>query len=122
MKDDARRLPSDEIVIVVNADMPIRAKRIQYYADRDLKLLFDAQDPATPLPLPTRIITKTNYDEIKTVEAVSQAIADIAAERVKQAPTDRPQASPGSRAGVRLRSAPRRQRHRRRGRPGRENQ
>ncbi len=90
-KDDARRLPSDEIIIVVNAAMPIRAKRIQYYADRELKRLYDAQDPNAPYPLPKRIITEADYDEIKTVESVSQAIAGLAAERVKQA--DRPAAT-----------------------------
>jgi len=32
-EDEARRLPLDEIVVVVDAQMPVRAKRIQYFDD-----------------------------------------------------------------------------------------
>ncbi len=33
-EDEARRLPLDEIVMVIDAQMPVRAKRIQYFDDR----------------------------------------------------------------------------------------
>jgi type IV secretion system protein VirD4 len=68
-KDDARRLPSDEIIIVVNGQMPIRAKRLQYYADRKLKPLFLSQDMKTPPPMPTHTITEADYVDVKGVEA-----------------------------------------------------
>jgi len=67
-KDGARRLPSDEIVIVVNGDMPIRAKRLQYFSDRKLKLLYDSQNFNVPPPLPFHTITEEDYDQIESLE------------------------------------------------------
>jgi len=32
-EDEARRLPLDEIVVVVDAQMPVRAKRVVYFED-----------------------------------------------------------------------------------------
>ncbi|MCR5943926.1 type VI secretion protein [Ochrobactrum sp. XJ1] len=78
-KDDARRLPSDEIVIVINGDMPIRAKRLQYYADRKLKPLYDSQDMKKPAPIPTHIITEADYDSAPNLEQLEQDRADVAA-------------------------------------------
>lgn len=69
-KDDARRLPSDEIIIVVNGDMPIRAKRLQYYADRKLKPLYLSQDMKTPPPLPAHTITEADYAYIENLESL----------------------------------------------------
>ena len=36
-EDEARRLPLDEIVMVIDAQMPVRAKRIQYFDDQLFK-------------------------------------------------------------------------------------
>ena len=47
---DARRLPKDEVVLVIDADLPIRAKRIQYYDDRSLKPIFESQTGELPYP------------------------------------------------------------------------
>jgi len=49
-EDEARRLPKDDVIIIVDADMPIRAKRIQYFKDATLKPIFEAQ--TGPLPMP----------------------------------------------------------------------
>lgn len=67
-KDDARRLPSDEIIIVINGQMPIRAKRLQYYADHKLKPRYLSQDMKSPLPMPTHIIKEADYAGVKEVE------------------------------------------------------
>ena len=50
-EDDARRMPLDDIVVVVDAQMPIRAKRIQYYDDPMFRKIHGAQTGELPLPL-----------------------------------------------------------------------
>jgi type IV secretion system protein VirD4 len=51
-EDDARRLPLDEIVMVIDAQMPVRAKRIQYFDDRLFKAIHAAQTGELPFPKP----------------------------------------------------------------------
>jgi type IV secretion system protein VirD4 len=50
--DEARRLPLDEIVMVIDAQMPVRAKRIQYFDDRLFKAIHAAQTGELPFPEP----------------------------------------------------------------------
>ncbi len=50
-EDEARRLPLDEIVMVVDAQMPVRAKRIQYFDDRLLASIHGAQTGELPFPV-----------------------------------------------------------------------
>lgn len=40
----------DDIVLVVDAQMPVRAKRIKYYEDRFFKQIFDKQAGDLPYP------------------------------------------------------------------------
>lgn len=40
----------DDIVLVVDAQMPVRAKRIKYYDDRFFKQIFDKQTGDLPYP------------------------------------------------------------------------
>ncbi|MEO1975120.1 MAG: type IV secretory system conjugative DNA transfer family protein [Paracoccaceae bacterium] len=49
-EDEARRLPLDEIVVVVDAQMPIRAKRVVYYDDPFFKEIHAAQKGEMPFP------------------------------------------------------------------------
>ncbi len=49
-EDEARRLPLDEVVVVVDAQMPVRAKRIQYFADPFFKRIHVAQSGEMPFP------------------------------------------------------------------------
>ena len=49
-EDEARRLPLDEIVMVVDAQMPIRARRIQYYEDRLFRDIHAGQTGDLPFP------------------------------------------------------------------------
>jgi type IV secretion system protein VirD4 len=51
-EDEARRLPLDEIVVVVDAQMPVRAKRLVYFEDPFFKKIHAAQ--AGELPFPRR--------------------------------------------------------------------
>jgi type IV secretion system protein VirD4 len=51
-EDEARRLPLDEIVMVIDAQMPVRAKRIQYFDDRLFKAIHAAQSGELPFPKP----------------------------------------------------------------------
>ena len=49
-EDAARRLPLEDIIMVVDAQMPIRAKRIQYYDDPFFKSIHAAQKGELPFP------------------------------------------------------------------------
>lgn len=49
-EDEARRLPLDDIIIVVDAQMPIRAKRIQFFDDPFFKGIHAAQKGELPFP------------------------------------------------------------------------
>ncbi len=49
-EDEARRMDLDDIVLVVDAQMPVRAKRIKYYDDRFFKQIFDKQTGDLPYP------------------------------------------------------------------------
>ncbi len=49
-EDEARRLPLDEIVVVVDAQMPIRAKRVVYFEDPYFKEIHAAQEGELPFP------------------------------------------------------------------------
>ena len=51
-EDEARRLPLDEIVVVVDAQMPVRAKRVVYYEDPFFKGIHRAQEGELPFPEP----------------------------------------------------------------------
>ena len=47
-KDEARRMSLDDIVMVVDAQMPVRAKRIRYFDDPFFKRIFKAQSGDLP--------------------------------------------------------------------------
>ncbi|WP_282048224.1 type IV secretory system conjugative DNA transfer family protein [Sulfitobacter mediterraneus] len=49
-KDEARRMSLDDIVMVVDAQMPVRAKRIRYFDDPFFKRIHVAQSGELPFP------------------------------------------------------------------------
>ena len=49
-EDEARRLPLDEIVVVVDAQMPVRAKRVVYFEDPFFKGVHGVQKGELPFP------------------------------------------------------------------------
>ena len=50
-EDDARRMSLDDIVLVIDAQMLIRAKRIKYFEDRHFKAIYAAQKGDYPYPV-----------------------------------------------------------------------
>ena len=49
-EDEARRLDLEEVILVVDAQMPIRARRVKYYEDPALKAIHAAQKGDLPYP------------------------------------------------------------------------
>lgn len=80
-EDEARRLPLDEVIIVVDAQMPIRAKRIQYFDDPFFKAIHGAQKG--DLPFPEKEIASTSLSE----QAAAAPAAPVA---TSESPMDRP--------------------------------
>lgn len=57
-EDEARRLPLEEIVMVIDAQMPIRARRIEYFNDPFFKQIHSKQSGELPFPdrkIPTSV-------------------------------------------------------------------
>ena len=55
-KDEARRMSLDDIVMVVDAQMPVRAKRIRYFDDPYFKKIHAAQSGELPFPEPSMVV------------------------------------------------------------------
>nr|AMP57128.1 type IV secretory system Conjugative DNA transfer [uncultured bacterium] len=49
-EDQARRMDLDEVILVIDAQMPIRARRIKYFEDPALKVLHAGQAESFPYP------------------------------------------------------------------------
>jgi type IV secretion system protein VirD4 len=77
-EDEARRMPLDDIVMVVDAQMPIRAKRIQYYDDPFFKAIHGAQKGELPFPE-------------RTLKAVEPVIAEEPEDEAQPTPAAAPQ-------------------------------
>jgi type IV secretion system protein VirD4 len=76
----------DDIVMVVDAQMPVQAKRIKYYEDRFFKQIFDKQTGDLPYP--------TAGDQMRGLQGQIKALeAKIGALEV---PMDVPASSPES--------------------------
>ena len=48
--EDLRRLSDDEVVLLIQGQNPVRANKVRYYEDRDLKKIFEAQNGPLPEP------------------------------------------------------------------------
>jgi type IV secretion system protein VirD4 len=71
---EARRMALDDIVMVVDAQMPVRAKRIKYFEDRFFKAIYDQQ--SGPLPYPSASQQVRGLEgQIKALEAKVGALA-----------------------------------------------
>ena len=75
--DEVRRMPLDDIVMVIDAQMPIRAKRIKYYEDRTFKKIHAAQTGALPYPTDA----DANQRLARKVEALSTKLDTLAGTR-----------------------------------------
>ncbi|MDY8110920.1 type IV secretory system conjugative DNA transfer family protein [Fulvimarina sp. 2208YS6-2-32] len=82
-EDDARRMPLDDIVLVIDAQMPIRAKRVEYFKDRPFRQIHAAQSGEYPL-------SEENAEPLIEHEAQSESREDgalIEADSGDDAPT-----------------------------------
>ena len=81
-EDEARRLPLDDIIIVVDAQMPTRAKRIQYYDDPFFKGIHAAQKGELPFP-------ETSLDKV-SLSDLAKASGPAPKDAPNRATSDRP--------------------------------
>ena len=88
-EDEARRLPLDDVIIVVDAQMPIRAKRIQYYDDPFFKGIHAAQKGE--LPFPETSLDKVALSEQATATGPApEALAKVNEAEQSATPMDMP--------------------------------
>jgi type IV secretion system protein VirD4 len=101
-EDEARRLPLDEIVMVIDAQMPIRARRIEYFNDPFFKGIHGAQTGDLPFPekkVSTSIsVSPSESDDAGDVEqpdTAAKAPAPLSERaRVKSAPVNPQEPAP----------------------------
>ena len=71
--DEARRMPLDDVIMVIDAQMPVRAKRIKYFEDRRISKVHAAQ--TGPLPYPPE---RTNTERLaRKVAALTTKIEQL---------------------------------------------
>lgn len=88
-EDEARRLPKDDVIIVVDADMPIRAQRIKYYEDRSLRRIFESQTGELPYPEYNPAVDNYQFPSDGVSEEAEEAPTEpAAADAAKSAPAD----------------------------------
>lgn len=79
-EDQARRMDLDEVILVIDAQMPIRARRIKYFEDPKLKVLHAGQGGSFPYPDEERL---RRYQEMtqtrETVEKLRRELKEVRA-------------------------------------------
>ncbi|MDP2050681.1 MAG: type IV secretory system conjugative DNA transfer family protein [Cypionkella sp.] len=91
-EDQARRMDLDEVILVIDAQMPIRARRIKYFEDPALKVLHAGQAGSFPYPDEDRLRRDRQISETReTVEKLKQELQEVrAATEAKGAATRTP--------------------------------
>lgn len=80
-EDQARRMDLDEVILVIDAQMPIRARRIKYFEDPALKVLYAAQAGSFPYPDEDGLRRDRQMTETReTVEKLKQELQEVRAE------------------------------------------
>jgi type IV secretion system protein VirD4 len=80
-EDQARRMDLDEVILVIDAQMPIRARRIKYFEDPALKVLHAGQAGSFPYPDEDRLRRDRQMSETReTVEKLKQELQEVRAE------------------------------------------
>ena len=99
-EDEARRLPLEEIVMVIDAQMPIRAKRIEYFNDAYFKGIHVAQTGDLPFPK-KKVSTSVGAveeepepEDAKVEAAVEKSAPEPEAKPAIVAPATSPEATP----------------------------
>ena len=79
-EDQARRMDLDEVILVVDAQMPIRARRVKYFEDPKLKVLHAGQAGSFPYPDEDRLRRDRQMTETReTVEKLRQELKEVRA-------------------------------------------
>jgi type IV secretion system protein VirD4 len=83
-EDQARRMDLDEVILVIDAQMPIRARRIKYFADPTLKMLHAGQAGSFPYPDEDGLRRDRQMTETReTVEKLKQELQEVRAAGVQ---------------------------------------
>lgn len=79
-EDQARRMDLDEVILVIDAQMPIRARRIKYFEDPILKVLHAGQAGSFPYPDEDGLRRDRQMSETReTVEKLKQELQAVRA-------------------------------------------
>lgn len=79
-EDQARRMDLDEVILVIDAQMPIRARRIKYFEDPALKALHAGQAGSFPYPDEDGLRRDRQMTETReTVEKLKQQLQEVMA-------------------------------------------
>jgi type IV secretion system protein VirD4 len=79
-EDQARRMDLDEVILVIDAQMPIRARRIKYFDDPALKVLHAGQAGSFPYPDEDGLRRDRQMTETReTVEKLKQELQEVRA-------------------------------------------
>ena len=77
-EDQARRMDLDEVILVIDAQMPIRARRIKYFEDPVLKVLHAGQAGSFPYPDEDGLRRDRQMTETReTVEKLKQELQEV---------------------------------------------
>jgi type IV secretion system protein VirD4 len=86
-EDQARRMDLDEVILVIDAQMPIRARRIKYFEDPTLKVLHAGQAGSFPYPDEVGLRRDRQMTETReTVEKLKQEMQAVWAAARTQRP------------------------------------
>ena len=79
-EDQARRMDLDEVILVIDAQMPIRARRIKYFEDPLLRVLHAGQAGSFPYPDEDGLRRDRQMTETReTVEKLKQELREVRA-------------------------------------------
>ena len=79
-EDQARRMDLDEVILVIDAQMPIRARRIKYFEDPALNVLHAGQAGSFPYPDEDGLRRDRQMSETReTVEKLKQELKEVRA-------------------------------------------
>lgn len=85
-EDQARRMDLDEVILVIDAQMPIRARRIKYFEDPALEVLHAGQAGSFPYPDEDRLRRDRQMSETReTVEKLKHELQEVRAAAGAQA-------------------------------------
>lgn len=97
-EDQARRMDLDEVILVIDAQMPIRAKRVKYFEDPALNILHAGQSGSFPYPDEDGLRRdRQMFETRQTVEKLKQELQEVrAASGVVGSPTPSPSTATGA--------------------------